>query len=99
MVTRGPSRVYGPRTRGMPAGQVSVDLGVVLHPELGAPADLPDDPGRDPAASMPSGMTMPGGTVAPPATSARRPTITPSSTVEPLPIRASAPMTQPCTTH
>src|SRR5271169_6983207 len=48
---------------------------------------------------MPSGMTIPGGTVAPPATSARRPTITPSSTVAPLPTSASAPMTAPWTTH
>jgi hypothetical protein len=48
---------------------------------------------------MPSGMTIPGGTVAPAATSARRPTTARSSTVEPLPISASACTTQPCTTH
>src|ERR1700691_4163807 len=52
-----------------------------------------------PAASMPSGMTILGGTVQPAATRARRPTIAPSSTVAPLPTRASAPMTAPCTTH
>src|SRR3984957_4196596 len=48
MVTRRPSRVYGPYTRGVPAGQAAVALWVVLHPELGAAADLPEDPGRDP---------------------------------------------------
>ena len=52
-----------------------------------------------PTASMPSGTFMPGATVAPAATSARRPMIAPSSTVAPLPISASAPMTALCTTH
>src|SRR5438093_2653213 len=48
---------------------------------------------------MPSGTTIPGGTVAPAAIRARRPTTTPSSSVAPLPTSASAPMTAPCTTH
>jgi hypothetical protein len=52
-----------------------------------------------PAACIPSGIFIPGGTVAPAATSARLPMTAPSSTVAPLPIRASAPTTAPCTTH
>src|SRR5579871_1512588 len=48
MVTRWPSRVYGPCTYGMPPGQVAVDGGIALHPDLGTAADLPDDPGRNP---------------------------------------------------
>src|SRR5277367_1034979 len=47
MVTRLPSRVYGPYTDAMPPGQVAVDGGVGLHPLFGSAADLPDDPGRD----------------------------------------------------
>jgi DNA-binding NarL/FixJ family response regulator len=52
-----------------------------------------------PAASMPSGTRIPGGTMAPAATRARLPISAPSSTVAPLPISASFPIRTVCTTQ
>src|SRR5437016_3852547 len=73
--------------------------GFVSTHSLARPLTWPTTRAGTPTAIMPSGTTIPGGTVAPAAIRARRPTTTPSRTVAPLPTSASAPMTAPCTTH
>ena len=44
----GPAGLDGPGPGGVAAGQLAVDGGIRLYPLPGPPADLPDDPGRDP---------------------------------------------------
>src|ERR1700690_3108283 len=73
--------------------------GLVSTHTLAPPLTSPTTRAGTPTASMPSAMTMPGGTVQPAAIRARLPTTARSRTVAPLPISASAWMTQPCTTH
>src|SRR6185312_6902667 len=73
--------------------------GFVSTHSFARPVTSPTTRAGTPTAIMPSGTTIPGGTVAPAATRARRPTTAPSRTVAPLPTSASVPMTAPCTTH
>src|SRR5689334_5002526 len=73
--------------------------GFVSTHSFARPVTSPATRAGTPTAIMPSGTTIPGGTVAPAAIRARRPTTTPSRTVAPLPTSASVPMTAPCTTQ
>src|SRR5438876_6609788 len=73
--------------------------GFVSTHSLARPVTSPATRAGIPTAIMPSGTTIPGGTVAPAAIRARRPTTPPSRTAAPWPTSASAPMTAPCTTH
>src|SRR6266700_7020011 len=73
--------------------------GLVSTHSLARPVTSPATRAGTPTAIMPSGTTIPGGTVAPAAIRARLPMTTPSRTVAPLPTSASVPMTAPCTTH